>query len=288
MWEPVVLSRKDTVLSSPTKSFLWSISQWTYSQFQSVSGSDAADLKNNLTQTRSFEFSDSTEIGGIWIPFSPTKSLLWRMFLFSPSGPATNSSQYLALMQLISNNLGSSELSDSTEIGGILIPFPPSKSLLWKMFLFSPSGPACYQFQSVSGSLKYNLTQTWSFEFSDSTEILIPFPPTKSLLWRMFLFSPSGPATTFHNSSQYLALMQLISKIISHKPGHLSFPILLNRWNIDTISPRMFLFSPSGPATTIHNSSQYLALMQLISNIISHKPGHIIAYNVLRNIDFAP
>ena len=32
---------------------------------QSVSGSDAADLKNNLTQTRSFEFSDSTEIGGI-------------------------------------------------------------------------------------------------------------------------------------------------------------------------------------------------------------------------------
>ena len=82
-------------------------SSWTCyynSQFQSVSGSDAADLKNNLTQTRSFEFSDSTEIGGILIPFSPTKSLLWRMFLFSPSGPAAtihNSSQYLALMQLI-------------------------------------------------------------------------------------------------------------------------------------------------------------------------------------------
>ena len=46
------------------------------SQFQSVSGSDAADLKHNLTQTRSFEFSDSTEIGGILIPFPPTKSLL--------------------------------------------------------------------------------------------------------------------------------------------------------------------------------------------------------------------
>ena len=94
----------------------------------------------------------------------------------------------------------------------------------------------CYnsQFQSVSGSdaadLKNNLTQTRSFKFSDSTEIggiLIPFPPAKLLLWRMFLFPPSGPATTFHNSSQYLALMQLILKIISHKPGHLSFPILL-------------------------------------------------------------
>ena len=35
------------------------------SQFQSVSSSDAADLKNNLTQTRSSEFSDPTEIGGI-------------------------------------------------------------------------------------------------------------------------------------------------------------------------------------------------------------------------------
>ena len=41
------------------------------------------------------------------------------------------------------------------------------------------------------------------------------------------LFSPSGPTTIVHNSSQYLALMQLISKIISHKPGHLGFPILL-------------------------------------------------------------
>ena len=48
-----------------------------------------ADLKNNLTQTRPFEFSDPTEIGGILIPLPPTKSLLWRMFLFSPSGPAT-------------------------------------------------------------------------------------------------------------------------------------------------------------------------------------------------------
>ena len=52
-------------------------SQWTYhysSQFQSVSGSDAVDLKNNLTQTRSSEFSDSTEIhaGGILIPLPPT------------------------------------------------------------------------------------------------------------------------------------------------------------------------------------------------------------------------
>ena len=91
----------------------------------------------------------------------------------------------------------------------------------------------CYylsQFQSVSGSdaadLKNFLTQTRSSELSDSTEIGTPFSPTKSLLWRMFLFSPSGPATTIHNSSQYLALMQLIS-IISHKPGYLSYPILL-------------------------------------------------------------
>ena len=43
------------------------------SQFQSVSGSDAADLKNNLTQTTLFEYSDSTEIG---IPFSPNKITL--------------------------------------------------------------------------------------------------------------------------------------------------------------------------------------------------------------------
>ena len=70
-------------------------SQWTYhysSQFQSVSGSDTADLKNNLTQTLPSEFSDPTEIGGILIPFSP-------------SGPTTivhNSSQYLVLIQLIS------------------------------------------------------------------------------------------------------------------------------------------------------------------------------------------
>ena len=42
-----------------------------HNSMQSVSGSDAADLKNNLTQTRSFEFSDSTEIGEILIPFSP-------------------------------------------------------------------------------------------------------------------------------------------------------------------------------------------------------------------------
>ena len=41
------------------------------------------------------------------------------------------------------------------------------------------------------------------------------------------LFSPSGCTTIVHNFSQYLALMQLISNIISHKPGHLSFPILL-------------------------------------------------------------
>ena len=33
-------------------------------------------FKNNLTQTRSFEFSDPTEIGGILIPFPSTKSLL--------------------------------------------------------------------------------------------------------------------------------------------------------------------------------------------------------------------
>ena len=86
----------------------------------------------------------------------------------------------------------------------------------------------CYynsQFQSVSGSdaadLKNNLTQTRSFDCTEIGGILIPFSATKSLLWRMFLFSPRGPATTIHNSSQYLALMQLILKIISHKPGHL-------------------------------------------------------------------
>ena len=48
-------------------------SQWTCyynSQFQSVSGSDAADPKNNLTQTRSSEFSDSTEIGGMLKKFA--------------------------------------------------------------------------------------------------------------------------------------------------------------------------------------------------------------------------
>ena len=39
----------------------------------------------------------------------------------------------------------------------------------------------------------------------------------------VFLFFPSTPATIVHNSSQYLILMQLISKIISHKPGLLSF-----------------------------------------------------------------
>ena len=60
--------------------------------------------------------------------------------------------------------------------------------------------------------------------------------PYKITLWRMFLFSPSGPTTTIHNSSQYLALMQLILKIISHKPGHLSFPILLE-YMYDTIFP---------------------------------------------------
>ena len=103
---------------------------------ESVSGSDAADLKNNLTQTRSFEFSDSTEIR---------------------------------------------------------IPFPPTKSLLCS---------------------KNNLTQTRPSEFSDSTETGIPISPTKSLLWRTFPFSPSGPATTIHKSSQYLVLMQLISKVM--------------------------------------------------------------------------
>ena len=103
-----------------TKSFLWSISifsQWTYhysSQFQSVSGSSAADLKNNPTQTQPSKFSDPTEIGGILIPFSPTKSLLWRMSLFSPSGPATtvsSSNQYnicfkQPILKIISHKVG--------------------------------------------------------------------------------------------------------------------------------------------------------------------------------------
>ena len=45
--------------------------------------------------------------------------------------------------------------------------------------------------------------------------------------YRVSLFSPSGPTTIVHNSRQYLVLMQLISKIISHKAGPLSFLILL-------------------------------------------------------------
>ena len=92
----------------------------------------------------------------------------------------------------------------------------------------------------------------------------------------MFLFSPSGPATTIHNSSQYLALADLKNNLIQTRlsefsdstelGGILIFPYK-NHSNV--------LLSPSGPATTIHNSSQYLVLMQLISKIISHKPGHL-------------
>ena len=59
----------------------------------------------------------------------------------------------------------------------------------------------------------------------------------------MFLFSPSGPATTIHNSSQYLALMQLISKIISHKPGHLSFPETIFPYKI-TLMEDVSIFPP--------------------------------------------
>ena len=80
------------------------VSQWTCyynSQFQSVSGSDAADLKNNLTQTRSSEFSDSTEIGGILIPFPPTKSLLWRIFPSGSAATVTSFNQCMCLNQLI-------------------------------------------------------------------------------------------------------------------------------------------------------------------------------------------
>ena len=45
---------------------------------------DAADLKNNLIQTRSSEFSDPTEIGGILIPFSPYKiTLMEDISIFS-------------------------------------------------------------------------------------------------------------------------------------------------------------------------------------------------------------
>ena len=48
-------------------------------------------LKKSQTSMVFIKISKSwpTEIGGILIPFSPTNSLLWRMFLFSPSGPAT-------------------------------------------------------------------------------------------------------------------------------------------------------------------------------------------------------
>ena len=113
----------------------------------------------------SSEFSNSTKIGGILIPFSPTKSLLWRTFLFSPSGPATtihNSSQYLALIP--------SEFSDSTGI------FPLQNHSYGGCFYFLLVDLLLQsQFQSVSGSdaadLKNNLTQTRSSEFSNSTEI---------------------------------------------------------------------------------------------------------------------
>ena len=76
----------------------------------------------------------------------------------------------------------------------------------------------------------YTASPWFSLHFPDPTEIggiLITFSPTKSLLWRTFLFSPCGPTTIVHISSQYLVLIQLISKIISHKSGPLSFPILL-------------------------------------------------------------
>ena len=44
----------------------------------------------------------------------------------------------------------------------------------------------------------------------------------KNHFYGVSLFSPSGPTTIVHNSSRYLALMQLISKILLYKPGHLS------------------------------------------------------------------
>ena len=50
------------------------------SQFQSVSGSDAADLKYNLTQTRSSEFFDPTEI----IPFPLQNHSYGGCFYFLP------------------------------------------------------------------------------------------------------------------------------------------------------------------------------------------------------------
>ena len=81
--------------------------------------------------------------------------------------------------------------------------------------------------------------------------------PTKSFL----LFCPSGPTTTVHDFSQYLVLMQLISNIISHKPGSSEFSDPTDIGGIlIPFSPlwRMFLFSPSGPATTVTSSNQYM------------------------------
>ena len=72
--------------------------------------------------------------------------------------------------------------------------------------------------------------------------------------------------------------MQLILKIISHKPGHSIVLKYINRWNIDTIFPYKITLmenvsiSPSGPATTIHNSSQYLDLARraLVTTLSLH------------------
>ena len=76
-------ARQLLYVSSPTKSYLYFLPV-DLPLLQLVSGSDAADLRNNLTQTRSFEFSDSTEIGGILIPFPPYKiTLMEDVSIFS-------------------------------------------------------------------------------------------------------------------------------------------------------------------------------------------------------------
>ena len=96
------------------------------SQFQSVSGSNAAGLKNNLTQTRSFEFSDSTEIGGILIPFHLHKITLMEDVSIFSYWTCYYNSQFQSVSGSdaadLKNNLTqtrSIEFSDCTEIGGI-------------------------------------------------------------------------------------------------------------------------------------------------------------------------
>ena len=87
------------------------------------------------------------------------------------------------------------------------------------------------------------------------------------------LFSPNGPTTIVHIFNQYLVLMRLISKIISHKPGSSDFLIVQNRWNIDAISLQNgAAFSQwtsyySNESTEVHNPRRNSAILTLAHEI---------------------